>query len=374
MDRGGDSRGVTKKPFFEFVTLQRGFDLPKTEMRDGPYPVIGSTSIIGYHDEFKVDPPGVVTGRSGSLGTVQFINDRYWPHNTSLWVKDFKGNDPRFVFYRLQGLDFARFNAGAGVPTLNRNHLDTLEVDVPSIPMQRRIAGILSAYDGLIENNQRRIRILEQMARSLYLEWFVHFRFPGHEKSKMVPSPLGPIPQGWEVKLVKDILTRRGAGTVYRESSVKQEGTVPVLDQSTSEFFGFHDNEADHFASPESPLAIFGDHTCKMQLFIEPFSVGPNVVPFAANAEMPTAYVFFAANSLVQTQEYKRHWKPLNAKEVIVAAPATARHFASMIQPMLVEQESLRKVIYNLRRARNLLLPRLLSGKLKLDIETGKGL
>ena len=117
--------------FSDFVTLQRGFDLPKTEMQDGPYPVLGSTSIIGFHSDFKVEPPGVVTGRSGSLGVVQFVAERYWPHNTSLWVKDFKGNDAKFVYYCMKGLDFARFNAGAGVPTLNRNHLDSLEVEVP---------------------------------------------------------------------------------------------------------------------------------------------------------------------------------------------------------------------------------------------------
>src|SRR5687768_11254581 len=114
-----------KKKFADFVTLQRGFDLPKTDMRDGPFPVVGSTSIIGYHDEYKDAPPSVVTGRSASLGTFQSLNVRYWPHNTSLWVRDFKGNDPRFAYYRLQSLAFARFNAGAGVPTLNRNHLDT---------------------------------------------------------------------------------------------------------------------------------------------------------------------------------------------------------------------------------------------------------
>ena len=145
--------------FKDFVTLQRGFDLPKTEMCDGPYPVVGSTSIIGRHNEYKANPPGVVMGRSGSLGTIQFVQEPYWPHNTSLWVKDFKGNDPRFVYYRLQGFNFARFNAGAGVPTLNRNHLDGLEVEVPDLPAQRCIASILSAYDDLIENNLQRIKI-----------------------------------------------------------------------------------------------------------------------------------------------------------------------------------------------------------------------
>jgi type I restriction enzyme S subunit len=131
--------------FSDFVTLQRGFDLPKKDMLTGAVPVVGSTSIIGYHNISKVDPPGVCTGRSGSLGKVQYINEPFWPHNTSLWVKDFKGNDPRFVYYCLQSLDLGRFNAGAGVPTLNRNHLNSLHVNVPDLPKQKKIAGILSA-------------------------------------------------------------------------------------------------------------------------------------------------------------------------------------------------------------------------------------
>jgi type I restriction enzyme S subunit len=87
----------THKYFKDFVTLQRGFDLPKKNMIDGPYPVVGSTSIIGYHNEYKVKGPGVITGRSGSLGEVQYIKDDFWAHNTSLWVKDFKGNNPKYV-------------------------------------------------------------------------------------------------------------------------------------------------------------------------------------------------------------------------------------------------------------------------------------
>lgn len=104
-----------------------------------------------------------------------------------------------------------------------------------------------------------------------------------------------------------------------------------------------------------------------MQLLIEPFSIGPNVVPFAADKGLPTAYVFYAVSSLVQTQEYKRHWSPLNAKEIVVADKMTAQLFASLIQPMLIEQTTLRKVTRNLRRTRDLLLPRLLSGQ--IDVE-----
>ncbi|MBI4232360.1 restriction endonuclease subunit S, partial [Candidatus Peregrinibacteria bacterium] len=177
--------------FKEFVTLQRGFDLPRSQMIEGEYPVIGSTSIIGFHNEYKKEPPGVVTGRSGSLGVVQYINCKYWPHNTSLWVKDFKGNFPRYVYYLLKTLPLANYNAGAGVPTLNRNHLDNLGIQIHDLSGQRKVSRILSAYDDLIENNTRRIQILEEMAQRIYREWFVDFRFPGHEKVKFVDSEMG---------------------------------------------------------------------------------------------------------------------------------------------------------------------------------------
>ena len=161
---------------------------------------------------------------------------------------------------------------------------------------------------------------------------------------------------------MRDILSRHAAGTVYRESDVKLEGTTPVLDQSTNELLGFHDNEPDHLASPMRPMAIFGDHTCKMQLLIEPFSVGPNVVPFAGTGSCLHLRVLcgeqFGPDSGIQT--------PLDTtqrKEMVVADPATAQRFASLIQPMLVAQETFRKAIRNLRRTRDLLLPQVLAGK-----------
>jgi type I restriction enzyme S subunit len=281
--------------------------------------------------------------------------------------------DPEFMFWYLQylyssGLMHAYHTQHTGVARFQWTTFSEREpLDIPPLPIQRRIAGILSAYDDLIENNQRRIKILGEMARSLYREWFVNFRFPGYEKVPLVDSPRGPIPKGWEVKLVKDILSRHAAGTVYREADVIPEGATPVLDQSTKELLGFHDNEPDHLASPATPMAIFGDHTCKMQLLIEPFSVGPNVVPFAADGELPTAYIFYAVNSLVQTQEYKRHWIPLNAKEIAVADRATAQRFTKLIQPMVVAQETFRKTIRNLRRTRDLVLPRLISGEIPIN-------
>ncbi len=180
--------------FKDFVTLQRGFDLPQAHMHAGDFPVLGSNCIIGFHNEAKVQPPGVVTGRSGTLGKVQFTDQPYWPHNTALWVKDFKGNEPKYVYYKLETLNLDQFSSGASVPTLNRNNLDNLLVDVPLPQVQRDIAEVLSGYDDLIENNRRRITLLEESARLLYQEWFVRLRFPGCEHVQVVDG----VPAGWK--------------------------------------------------------------------------------------------------------------------------------------------------------------------------------
>ncbi|OFT90877.1 restriction endonuclease subunit S [Brevibacterium sp. HMSC24B04] len=179
--------------------LKRGYDLPNGSRKDGRIPVVSSSGPTGRHDEAKVSAPGVVTGRYGTLGQVFYLAEDFWPLNTSLYVRDFKGNDPRFVAVLLRSLDLARYDGAAAVPGLNRNHLHTLPVRVPDLPVQSVIAQVNRVFDDLIENNRRRVEVLEEMARAIYREWFVKFRFPGHEHAPMVDSALGPIPEGWEV-------------------------------------------------------------------------------------------------------------------------------------------------------------------------------
>lgn len=178
----------------DLVLLQRGFDITKAEQRDGQVPVISSSGVQSYHNVAKVKGPGVIVGRKGSVGTVYFCETDYWPHDTTLWSKDLKGNDAKFVAYFLRTLNLNRFDTGNSNPTLNRNHIHGQPIKKPDLPTQQRIAGILSAYDDLIENNRRRIGLLEQAARLLYREWFVHLRFPGHETAKIVDG----LPEGWE--------------------------------------------------------------------------------------------------------------------------------------------------------------------------------
>ena len=133
----------TLKSFKDFCVLKRGYDLPDSSMQPGHYPVIASTSITGFHNEFKVNPPVITTGRSGSLGTVLLVNKKSWPLNTALYVKDFCGNSPFLIYYTLRSLKLETFNVGAGVPTLNRNHLASLGIAVPDADLQRQFDAVL---------------------------------------------------------------------------------------------------------------------------------------------------------------------------------------------------------------------------------------
>ena len=155
------------------ITLQRGFDLPTSRRRQGKYPVVASTGTTTTHDKFKVKGPGVVIGRSGSIGGGQYVESDFWPLNTTLWVKDFKGNDEKFIYYTLKSLDFSSFNVGAAVPTLNRNHLSALKVRIPDVDKQKKIANILGSLDEKIELNRRMNETLEQLGQTLFRHYFI---------------------------------------------------------------------------------------------------------------------------------------------------------------------------------------------------------
>ena len=157
-------------PLNEFITLQRGFDLPQDKRIKGDIPVIASTGIVGYHNEEKVQAPGVVIGRSGSIGGGQYIT-----LNTTLWVKDFKGHHPRFVYYLLKSIDFSQFNVGSGVPTLNRNHLSGVLVADTSYSYEKEVSNVIGILDDKINLNKKINQTLEQMSQTLFKSWFVDF-------------------------------------------------------------------------------------------------------------------------------------------------------------------------------------------------------
>ncbi|EGR1020492.1 restriction endonuclease subunit S [Vibrio cholerae] len=186
----------------DILTLKRGYDLPHSARKSGRVPVVSSSGITGYHNTAKVEGPAVVTGRYGTLGEVYYVEGECWPLNTSLYVQDFKGNRPKFVYYFLQSVLKGMQSDKAAVPGVNRNDLHARKVKcTKDHDVQVAVEKIISPYDDLIENNRRRIQLLEESARLLYQEWFVHLRFPGHEQVNIVDG----LPEGWKNMQLTDI-------------------------------------------------------------------------------------------------------------------------------------------------------------------------
>ncbi|MBN2392553.1 MAG: restriction endonuclease subunit S, partial [Anaerolineae bacterium] len=153
-------------PFGKVATLQRGKDLPKRKRKPGSYPIGGSNGIVGHHEEYVAHGPGVLVGRSGSVGKVTWIESAYWPLNTALWVKNYHGNDPHFIYYLLSYFDFSRYTSGVSVPTLNRNLVHPVKIGIPSIEEQRYVARILSVADAKIAVEEQRKAALEALFHS----------------------------------------------------------------------------------------------------------------------------------------------------------------------------------------------------------------
>jgi type I restriction enzyme S subunit len=302
--------------------------------------------------------------------------------------------DRPYLFYLLRGENFKTYIIGTaqGAASQAAITLDAIrgyEFALPPLPVQCRIAGILSAYDELIENSQRRIRILEAMARVLYREWFVHFRFPGHENHPRVPSSLGEIPDGWEVK------------------SIQQFGTVITGKTPSKANADFYGNDIPFVKTPDmhGNIFILGTSDCLS-------------VPGAesqANKTLPAGSICVSCigtigvvsittedcqtnqqvNSVVlanpasreflflRLQDSKRTLENLGssgatmgnvnkgkfeAMEVVCPSDDLLARYHQHAEPMFAEILSLYRQIQNLRRTRDLLLPRLLSGQLEMEV------
>ncbi|MDI9312508.1 MAG: restriction endonuclease subunit S [Limnohabitans sp.] len=208
-------KNLSKTLLGNLVEFQRGYDLPKDQLIKGIYPVISSNGIFGYHNESKVKAPGVTIGRSGTVGYPQFIEEDFFPHNTALFVKDFKGNNEKYIYYLLKYLKLNDRKTGTGVPTMNRNDLHPLEIKAHlDKSTQQQIAHILSTLDAKIALNNLINKELEAMAKTIYDYWFVQFEFP-NEDGKPYKSSGGKmvwnedlkreVPEGWEVKELSEL-------------------------------------------------------------------------------------------------------------------------------------------------------------------------
>ena len=332
----------------------------------------------------------IVFGRKGAVERHVFIRieqDGWFQGSDCLRLRFASRRvEPLFASYYFLTPEHQRWmmnqcSHGATMASLNQGILERIELPLPPLPIQRRIAGILSAYDELIENSGRRIKILESMARALYREWFVHFRFPGCESVPRVPSPLGEIPKGWEVKAFSGIATYVN-GYAFKPSDWGNEGKPIIkikelkagVTADTPRNLGDRIPEKCHVrdgdilfswsADLDAYLWMGGEGLLNQHLFnVLPFDGVTRAFCFHALQEaMPR----FRALSLGATMHHIKR-SALDQVSTVVPLAATRAHFEEVVEPIHMQLVTLTRHVQNLRRTRDLLLPRLLSGQ--IDVE-----
>ena len=341
----------------DYVHLKRGYDLPLAERHPGSVPIVSSSGVTGTHNIAMVPGPGVVTGRYGTLGEVFYIKDDFWPLNTSLYVKDFKGNDKRFISYFLQTILHASFNSAGAVPGVNRNVLHKLKIAPPPAP-QKKIAAILTAYDDLIENNRQRIALLEKMAEEIYREWFVRLRFPGHKHTPVYKG----VPEGWDVQRLSDLVSLE-YGKAMKADERSGQG-YPVV--GSSGIVGRHSESL--VKGPGIVVGRKGNVGSVIWLDEDFFPIDTTYY-IKTKVNLPWVYYLLQQMSFLDGDAAVPGLNRKQAYSNIVFMPPSGLidKFAELVTPMFDQVRNLSKTNDTLSATRDLLLNRLISGKLRVD-------
>jgi type I restriction enzyme S subunit len=387
----------------ELVTFKTGKLDSNAAVPNGNYPFFTCSQETLRTNTFSFDTECVLLAGNNANGIfpLKYFQGKFDAYQRTYVVRprDTEELTTKFLYYalRLKLDEFRSFSTGAATKFLTLTILNDTEIQAPPLPIQRRIAGILSAYDELIENSQRRIKILESMARALYREWFVHFRFPGHESVPRVPSSLGEIPQGWEASTLGAYLSSLESGKRPKGGIREVEDGVPSIGAENINGIGKHDFTGEKFIPRaffqemrkgivrDRDVAIYKDgaYIGKSSYFRDGFPhleccVNEHVFLLRASGvrlRQNALYLWLQEPDTVQTIRSKNanaaqpgiNQQTVGGLELTLPDSQTAEQFDQLVDPLLAEVINLAKKIQNLRRTRDLLLPRLLSGQ--IDVE-----
>lgn len=391
----------------EFIRLQRGHDLTADEQQPGPYPVMGSAGPNGTHSVAKASGPGVVIGRSGaSIGRVHFAETDYWPHNTCLYVTDFLGNNPRYVYYTLKTLDLTGYNSGSAQPSLNRNYIYGMKLQVPVRTVQDAVVEVLQALDDRIDLLRQTNATLESIAQALFKSWFIDFdpvraQAEGREPEGMdaataalfpaefEESALGLIPKGWEVAPIGDLVVAVGGSTpdtktpAFWEPAVHHWTSPKDLSSATSPVLLDTERKVSTAGLAKISSGLLPSGSLLMSsrapigyltLTQVPVAINQGYIAMPPGFKLPPLYLYFwckanmdgikgRANGTTFMEISKKAFRPIPAllppKQVIDSFV----EFAGSLFNRLVANERQARTLVELRDA---LLPRLISGKLRL--------
>ncbi len=377
----------------DVLELKRGYDLPSQHRHPGPVPIVSSSGPSGFHSEAMVKAPGVVTGRYGTIGEVFFVTQDFWPLNTTLYVRDFKGSDPKFVSYFLKSIDFYSCSDKAAVPGVNRNHLHELPVRVPPRAEQRAIAHILGTLDDKIELNRKMNATLEAMARALFKSWFVDFdpvrakaegRAPSGmdaETAKLFPSEfvdseLGPIPKGWEPGRIGDVIEIHDSRRVPLSSREREQrrgpfpyyGATSVMDYVDSYLFDGRFVLVGEDGSVVTPEGLPFTQYVWGRFWVNNHA---HVLTGIRGFSQEHLYLLFQQTNIAAyvtgAVQAKLSQGNMRKIPVVVAPDAVNAKFGSVLDPLFARFRALTEESRTLARIRDELLPRLLSGELPVD-------
>lgn len=272
--------------------------------------------------------------------------------------------------------------AGAAQPTLSLKAIKNLDIPRFGFKVEDTIASILGGLDDRITLLRETNATLEGIAQAMFKSWFVDFD-PVHAKQQgrapdgmdeataaLFPdmfeeSELGLVPTGWGIRKAETLLTRLSTKIRYTKEQVSTSGTIPVYEQGAKILLGYHENSAQFAATPNEPMFIFGDHTCVFHLSCEPFDISMNVIPLKG-IDRPTLWTYYAIKDKQTFQEYRRHWMELAVKDVVVAPQEICNQFSLIASALHVKMESNSWQANTLATLRDTLLPRLISGQLRL--------
>ena len=276
--------------------------------------------------------------------------------------------DPVFLFYSLYTRrDHIRqlaSEASHGTKKLPTEVIKSIKLQIPDISTQKKVASIASAYDDLIENNRRRIQLLERSLHLLYKEWFVHLRFPSHEHSKIVDG----IPEGWERDKVENIITTFKQSKKIKNSDYLKHGSIPCVDQS-QDFIGGYTDDIEAVIDIGKPVIVFGDHTRVLKFIDFPFARGADGTQLIISKRdnLSQEFLYFSLEAInLSNYFYARHFKFLKDQFILIPSSLLIKQFTETAFPAMRQIKVLREQNRQLSQARDLLLPKLMSGAISV--------
>ena len=283
-------------------------------------------------------------------------------------VRVHEGLDYRFLYYWFLWAgkrgELQQYFTGATIKHMPGDKLKSVIITKPDIETQRQIADVLSAYDDLIENNQKQIKLLEEAAQRLYKEWFVNLRFPGHENTEILDG----IPAGWRIEEVGKLIGKVPRTTQIMTANYHKSGKIPIIDQSKTFIAGYTDDET-ALVDLGEPVIVFGDHTRILKYIQFPFAKGADGTQLivSANKNMPQSLLYCGlVNIDLSNYHYARHFKYLKAESLLVPIIDIAKQFDEYAGDLFKRIQVLRDEISSATEARDRLLPKLMSGEIEL--------